>query len=599
MPPTQDIKAPGFVPQTTAAQVIGPTQQQYQVQPPVQPAATAPTTPAPAPVAPAAPVAAPTTAPQTAQNAPGQAQPALTMPGTGSVVDLLNMAGQDSSFAARKQLAANYGIQGYTGTAQQNQDLSKKYLDAYNANKGKAVPDTGAQATSAIDTYFKENTPETQEDPQRAFFDQYMAMNPIVKMMYDSINQMLSTPATTQTFKQEYDSLLQAQGVPGLQTELMNMKNIMDGTEDDLRTEIEKAGGFATESQVAALSAARNKTLLKQANVIQQQLALKEDYVNQIMQFSKLDRKQVEEDVDRKLGLTGKLADIQDKITTAAKDNYQKVVDKVGYKGLADAFAGDTRGMKMAEQALGLPKGALMSPSFLEANVSKGSMSGSIQEYEYAKGQGYKGSFIDYQNEDANRKKSIVAAGVAGLTPTQINSTVNSIAGSFDTEPLVKEYNTAKASLDTIKQIGAKTKSPTDDMAFIYAFAKIMDPNSVVREGEYKTVQDYGQALVQKAGLNLKRITDNSNFLTEDAKTKMLDTLTAKVGTLEKAYRNVASEYQRQIDDAYSGKPRQITNYGGSQEINIGGKMVPIGSIITNSKGKRGRVNADGTISPL
>jgi len=36
---------------------------------------------------------------------------------------------------------------------------------------------------------------------------------------------------------------------------------------------------------------------------------------------------------------------------------------------------------------------------------------GSIGEYNFAKSQGYKGSFTDYQNEDANRKKAIAKAG--------------------------------------------------------------------------------------------------------------------------------------------------------------------------------------------
>lgn len=33
--------------------------------------------------------------------------------------------------------------------------------------------------------------------------------------------------------------------------------------------------------------------------------------------------------------------------------------------------------------------------------------------------------------------------------------------------------------------------------------------------------------------------------------------------------------------------------------VNIGGKSVPVGSIITNSKGQKARVNADGTVTPL
>lgn len=289
----------------------------------------------------------------------------LTMPSNGSVVDLLNMAGQDSSFAAREQLAKQYGIAGYTGSAQQNTDLAKKYLDAFNANKDTPAPQTNAAGRSAVQGYLDQTQVGPQEDPQRTFFDEYMSMNPIVKTMYDAINQELSAPVTRISFAEEYNKLVTEQGIPGLQTELMNLNNIIDGTEDDIRTEIGKVGGFATESQVQALKGARNKTLLKQANVLQQQLALKEDYVNQIMQFSQLDREQVEKDVDRKLGLTEKLATLQQGITNAAKENYENVIDKVGFTGLAESFGGDTQAMSMAERALGLPKGALSNELFL------------------------------------------------------------------------------------------------------------------------------------------------------------------------------------------------------------------------------------------
>lgn len=39
--------------------------------------------------------------------------------------------------------------------------------------------------------------------------------------------------------------------------------------------------------------------------------------------------------------------------------------------------------------------------------------------------------------------------------------------------------------------------SGTDDQALIYTFAKVMDPNSVVRESEYDTVQRFSQSLAQ------------------------------------------------------------------------------------------------------
>jgi len=104
-----------------------------------------PTAPAPQPTAPTTPQAQPTTAQPTQQTQ--QTQP-LTF--NGSVVDLLNTAGQDSSYQARQQLAKQFGIQGYTGTGAQNQDLAKKFLDAHNKLKGTATPDSGAEAATAV-----------------------------------------------------------------------------------------------------------------------------------------------------------------------------------------------------------------------------------------------------------------------------------------------------------------------------------------------------------------------------------------------------------------------------------------------------------------
>lgn len=520
--------------------------------------------------------------PPQGQNAPQ----GLTMPPTGSVVDLLNMAGQDSSRQGRIDLAKQYGVQGYVDpsgyiSGAKNQELSKKYLEVYNKTKGTAIPQSGAEGRMAVNDALQGQQP--QQDPQKTFFDEYASMNPIVKTLYDTINQTLSSLNTQGTFKQEYENLIASEGIKGLRTELMNVKNIMRGTEDDIRNEITRAGGSGTESQIQALTAARNKTFLKQATSLSEQIQAKEDYIDHLMQFSQLDRATVEKQVDRKIGLVEKVADLQDKMMTAAKDNYQKIVDTVGYKGLADAFGNDPKQMKLAEQALRLPIGALSNPAFL-AQIATKNMATSIQEYEYAKKQGYKGSFTDYQNEDANRKAK--AAGL-GLTPGQINTTVNSIAGAFDNEPIVKNYNTTQEGFQTISSIGVDTKNPADDIAFIYAFAKIMDPNSVVREGEYNTIQKYAQTWADNFGFTAKRIFSNTNFLSPDAKQKMLNALKPKIDTITKQYKNLQSEYQRQINDAYLGKARTITNYAGGIPTTKTGKL-PNGTIVTQ--------NADGSI---
>src|SRR3990167_5137155 len=171
----------------------------------------------------------------------------------------------------------------------------------------------------------------------------------------------------------------------------------------------------------------------------------------------------------------------------------------------------------------------------------------------------------DKQVFDESMKRATEArlgsGGSGGLTPSQINSTVNAVAGAFDNEPIVKAYNTVQEGYQTINSIGVNTKSPADDIAFIYAFAKIMDPNSVVREGEYNTIQKYAQTWADNFQFSAKRIFSNTNFLTPDAKQKMLNALAPKIQTITSQYKNLQAEYQRQVNDAYQGKPRQITNY--------------------------------------
>jgi len=283
-----------------------------------------------------------------------------------SVVDLLNSVGQDASFAARQQLAQQYGIQNYSGTASQNQELAKKFTEMYNAKKGSTAPTSQSEYMSQAKTYDEENKPEgTIEEAEKDFISNYLSMNPVLKSLYDSINQELSAPVKKTTLLEEYQKIIQEQGILPLQTELMNIQNVMEGSEDDIRNEITASGGLATDSQVLALKGARNKTLLKEANHLQQQLAIKQDYVNQIMQFTQLDREQVEKDLDRKLGLQEKLYTLNENITSAARENYDRVIKTGGWGALSEMLEDSPKEREMAEAFLGLPFGSLSNDSFL------------------------------------------------------------------------------------------------------------------------------------------------------------------------------------------------------------------------------------------
>jgi LysM repeat protein len=70
----------------------------------------------------------PSTAPKVTSVAPtiGTSTPASSSYAGASIVDYLKSVNKDSSYTSRSGLASQYGISGYTGTAQQNTDLLKK-----------------------------------------------------------------------------------------------------------------------------------------------------------------------------------------------------------------------------------------------------------------------------------------------------------------------------------------------------------------------------------------------------------------------------------------------------------------------------------------
>lgn len=105
------------------------------------PAAAPAPAPAPAPI-PAAPIPA---APEPISQAAMEERIAR-MPGAAShnwktsIVDLMKMVGVDPSFANRKSLADELGLENYTGTAEQNIALHHAVLNLL-AAEGGAMPD--------------------------------------------------------------------------------------------------------------------------------------------------------------------------------------------------------------------------------------------------------------------------------------------------------------------------------------------------------------------------------------------------------------------------------------------------------------------------
>ena len=124
----------------------------------------------------------------------------------------------------------------------------------------------------------------------------------------------------------------------------------------------------------------------------------------------------------------------------------------------------------------------------------------------------------------------------------------------FNGQPIVKRIQTMAEAVSFANAFDPKTTNPADDQALIYAFAKAMDPDSVVREGEYNTVQKYAQSWADTFGFDAKRIFSNTAFLTPQARANMKSTIGAKYQSALPQYRNVRKNYVAQMDRLTGGK---------------------------------------------
>lgn len=317
-----------------------------------QPASQTPPTPAPVQSSPSAPTTTPSS---TTTGAP-------TQQGTQTGTTMLSP--QQMTPEQIKQYYESQGQAVNPLSPAQWLEQQKKYNSAFNTAKDD--PNVPQSQSDFNQTDIAAGLNETEdEDPLKAAIEAMGDMDPVTKSIFDYMSSAVSAATTKTSLVEEFKTLYKDELGP-LNTELMDINRIMDGTEDDIRDEVAAASGFVTESQVQAMTLARNKTLLKRASQLQEAIDQKTDYINQIVKLTGMDRDAVEKDLDRKLGLAETVATTFTAMKTAARDSYNKVIENVGYKGLSRALMGNPKALADAEKTLGLAKGALSNQTFLD-----------------------------------------------------------------------------------------------------------------------------------------------------------------------------------------------------------------------------------------
>lgn len=352
-----------------------------------------------------------------------------------SIVDYLKSQGQDSSYANRATLASQKGIQGYQGTAAQNTQLLGLL----------SQPAPTTVSTSALQPGSKIAIPQNNVSqmpqlpvvsPQETAVNNAMTQNSQAEQGYTQANTDLQT-LSKQLENKGTDTLAleQQQGIPQISQKVLELQDlanqkaleanltpyslqgqgrgittgILRGQEAVKQRQLQVEGIFAN----AQLQAAQGKLQLAQSQV-DRAINLKYEPI-----LARIDaQKQILENNKYLLSRADqKLASAKSELLSQQKMEQEKKMEdeKRSQEILLKAQVGGAPANLISTVAKGISDGTLSTTKVTQMlGQYTGPIPASAQEYQYAVNQGYKGSFSQYQTEDANRKA--VASKVSDST---------------------------------------------------------------------------------------------------------------------------------------------------------------------------------------
>lgn len=119
----------------------------------------------------------------------------------------------------------------------------------------------------------------------------------------------------------------------------------------------------------------------------------------------------------------------------------------------------------------------------------------------------------------------------------------------FNNLPEVKDFKDVRASFQQIASIARNPKATAqDDIALVFSFMKMLDPGSVVREGEF-ALAGAAASLPEQIQIALERV-DSGQRLTPQQRQEMLRTAKRVYDPREEIYNQRANEYQGYARDS-------------------------------------------------
>jgi hypothetical protein len=160
------------------------------------------------------------------------------------------------------------------------------------------------------------------------------------------------------------------------------------------------------------------------------------------------------------------------------------------------------------------------------------------------------------KQEEAMKRAKVIASGRTLESATKLRK-------EFYDRPELKNFADVKQSYEKIKKIVIGPSSAAGDMSLIFSYMKMLDPGSVVREGEQATAEQARG--VPESILNLYNKLVTGEKLTPDQRKDFMN----RAGDLYSAQQNVVSN----IEGEYK---QYASEYGVPEQIVIGRPSQPI-----------------------
>jgi len=183
---------------------------------------------------------------------------------------------------------------------------------------------------------------------------------------------------------------------------------------------------------------------------------------------------------------------------------------------------------------------------FIELTTPKAEATPSaIKEYQFAVGQGYQGSFQDFQ---LAQKSAVAPKVMLDMTGGQKGfENEMKLKSEFRSEPVYKAYGEMQSAYGQITD-SLKAASPAGDLAAATKFMKLLDPGSVVRESEL------GMAMAASGALdrakNYAQLRISGEKLTETQRKDFAKLANDLFSTATTAYNTKRGEFE-QMGTAY------------------------------------------------